>query len=320
MYPLKFKPIFKSVIWGGNKICRFKQINDYRSTIGESWEISGMSGNASIVTNGYLKGKSLASLVRAYGERLVGKKVYEKYGKNFPLLVKFIDACEPLSVQVHPDDDLAQKRHRSFGKTEMWYVVDAEKDACIYSGFSQPLTPEQFIQSLEDNTLIDYLNCYKVTPGDVFFLPAGRVHAIGKGCFIAEIQQASNITYRVFDYNRIGKRGIKRELHIDQAKEAIDYNQTDSFVSHASKEVKRQNLIESPYFSVEQLRLKNEKYLLQNQTGTFIICMCLKGNGKITDPSDNILRFEQGETILIPAENEYVYIESYGGQLLLIHP
>lgn len=209
LYPMTFKPILKSIIWGGSDICPFKGITPVQEGIGESWELSHVEGNYSIVDNGALEGKTLDELIRTYGKQLLGEKVVEQFGSTFPLLIKFIDARDDLSIQVHPDDELAKKRHNSFGKTEMWYVINATKGAGLYSGFSKQIDADEYVKRVEDNTIMDVLQRYEVNPGDVFFLPAGRVHAIGAGCFIAEIQQTSNITYRIYDYDRKGP-GRKR--------------------------------------------------------------------------------------------------------------
>src|SRR5690554_6659874 len=202
LYPLKFRPILKPVIWGGSDICRFKNIQPERDGIGESWEISGVKGNVSVVSNGDLSGTSLDEMIQTYKGALVGNKIYEKFGNTFPLLIKFIDARDDLSIQVHPDDKLAKERHNSFGKTEMWYVIKATTGAFLYSGFEKQITPEEYVETVHNNTFTDTLKRFEVQEGDVFFLPAGRVHAIGAGCFIAEIQQTSDITYRIYDYNR----------------------------------------------------------------------------------------------------------------------
>ena len=214
LYPFTFEPILKKIIWGGSDICPFKGISPVQEGIGESWELSHVEGNYSVVANGELKGQSLDDLIRTYGKQLLGEHVMEQFGTTFPLLIKFIDARDNLSIQVHPDDELAKKRHNSFGKTEMWYVVKATPDAALYSGFSQQIDAEEYVKRVENNTIMDVLQRYNVHEGDVFFLPAGRVHAIGSGCFIAEIQQTSNITYRIYDYNRKDANGKGRErLH-----------------------------------------------------------------------------------------------------------
>ena len=223
LYPMIFKPILKKVIWGGSDICPFKGITPVQEGIGESWEVSHVAGDYSVVDNGELAGKNLDELIKTYGAQLLGKKVVDQFGETFPLLIKFIDARDDLSIQVHPDDELAKKRHNSFGKTEMWYVIDAADDATLYSGFSKQIDADEYVKRVQDGTIMDVLQRYTVDPGDVFFLPAGRVHAIGAGCFIAEIQQTSNITYRIFDYDRKGPDGKGRELHTELAKDAINY-------------------------------------------------------------------------------------------------
>ena len=224
MYLLKFKPILKTVVWGGEKIAPFKGIRTDQHNIGESWELSGVPGNESVVANGPLAGKTVTELISEYGEKLIGRSNYEKTGTEFPLLIKFIDARQDLSIQVHPNDELAAARHNgSKGKTEMWYVVSADKDAHLMSGLNREITPDEYVARVENNTITDVLCDYKVSPGDVFFLPAGRIHSIGSGSFIAEIQQTSNITYRIYDFGRLGLDGKPRELHTGLAKDAIDY-------------------------------------------------------------------------------------------------
>ena len=229
MYPLKFKPILKTLVWGGEKIAPFKGIKTDIHNIGESWELSGVKGNESVVANGPLAGKTITELIGEYKGELVGKTNYEKTGTEFPLLIKFIDARQDLSIQVHPDDELAARRHNgSKGKTEMWYVVKADKDAHLMSGLKQAITPEEYVTRVADNTITDVLHDYNVSPGDVFFLPAGRIHSIGAGSFIAEIQQTSDITYRIYDFGRLGLDGKPRELHTELAKDAL--SGLDSFL------------------------------------------------------------------------------------------
>jgi mannose-6-phosphate isomerase len=307
MYPLKFEPILKSIIWGGEDICQFKNIEPNRDGIGESWEISGVSGDVSVVSNGEWKGKSLNELIEMYGDRLLGKPVRERFGDTFPLLIKFIDAKQALSIQVHPDDELAKKRHNSFGKTEMWYVVKAAPGASLYSGFREEIDAEKYVQSLEDDTFINYLQKHDVKPGDVFFLPAGRVHAIGAGCFIAEIQQTSNITYRIYDYNRKDANGNPRELHTELAKEAIDYKVYPDYkldYQPGTKEITE--LVECPYFTTNLIEDKkgNTLHIARNQE-TFVIYICLLGKLKLTDYKGYSVELQQGETVLVPAENSH---------------
>jgi mannose-6-phosphate isomerase len=314
----KFEPILKEIIWGGDTICLFKEMKPQRTGIGESWEVSHIQDNVSIVANGDWKGKSLEDLIKIYGGRLLGKKVIERFGKTFPLLIKFIDARDSLSIQVHPDDVLAKKRHNSFGKTEMWYVIGAAPDAFLYSGFAQSITPEQYVQSLEDNTFVHYLQRHEVKPGDVFFLPAGRVHAIGAGCFIAEIQQTSNITYRIYDYNRKDAQGNLRELHTDLAKEAINYQvYSDYKLQYQAGERDIEPLISCPYFTTNLIEVKQGTEIQRISEDTFSIYICLKGNVKLTDRSNYSLDLKQGETVLVPAENRLTTLLSDENSRLL---
>lgn len=304
LYPLKFEPILKSIIWGGDEICKFKDLRPYRNGIGESWEISGVKGEVSVVTNGEFKGKSLDELIEDFPDELVGKRIIERFGNTFPLLIKFIDAKNALSIQVHPDDELAKKRHNSFGKTEMWYVINAAKDAYLYSGFAQVITPEQYVQSVKNDTFVNYLQRNEVKPGDVFFLPAGRVHAIGAGCFIAEIQQTSDITYRIYDYNRKDANGNPRELHTEPAKEAIDYKVYSNYkLQYNPNKEAVQELVTCPYFTTTLIDAKKNETLQFAQNASFSIFICLHGKGALTDAQGNCIDFKQGESILIPAEN-----------------
>ena len=304
LYPLKFEPILKEVIWGGDEICRFKNLHLQRTGIGESWELSHVKNNISIVANGELKGKSLEELIESYQEKLLGKKIIERFGTTFPLLIKFIDAHDALSVQVHPNDLLAKKRHNSFGKTEMWYVVNATPDAYLYSGFAQSITPEEYVRSLKDDTFINYLQRHEVKVGDVFFLPAGRVHAIGAGCFIAEIQQTSDITYRIYDYNRKDANGNPRELHTELAKDAIDYKvYPDYKLNYIPGQQPVQSLVSCPYFTTNLIEGKKGDTLQTSHPDSFSIYIALKGALQLTDNKCYSLAIRQGETVLIPAEN-----------------
>lgn len=304
LYPLKFAPILKSIIWGGSDITKFKGITPEQDGIGESWEISGVEGNVSVVEDGSLEGKNLQEIITAYKDKLVGEKNYNRFGTKFPLLIKFIDARDNLSIQVHPDDELGMKRHNSFGKTEMWYVINAAKGAFLYSGFDKQLNPEDYVRSIEDNTFVDYLAKHDVKKGDSFFLPAGRVHAIGAGTFIAEIQQTSNITYRIYDYNRTDANGNPRELHTEQAKDAIDFKIYDNYRIDYSHEENEPVLLEScQYFTTNLLEL--DKLMVQNHgdKDSFVIYICMDGACEIKDASGQSVAVKQGESILIPAQN-----------------
>ena len=305
LYPLKFKPILKEIIWGGDEICRFKNLYPLREGIGESWELSHVKNNVSVVANGELKGKSLEELIETYREDLSGKKVIERFGNVFPLLIKFIDARDSLSVQVHPDDRLAKKRHNSFGKTEMWYIVRAEQDAFLYSGFAQAMTSDEYVRSLENDTFVNYLQRHEVNPGDVFFLPAGRVHAIGAGCFIAEIQQTSDITYRIYDYNRKDANGNPRELHTDLAKDAIDYSIVPDYkLNYTPGQQPVQTLVSCPYFTTNLIEGKKDDIIQAMHPDSFTIYIGLEGNIQLTDSNGYSVEIQQGETVLLPAENQ----------------
>jgi len=318
MYPLKFDPILKEILWGGDEICRFKNLYPRRSGIGESWELSHVKNNVSIVANGELKGKSLEELIEIYREKLLGEKVIERFGTTFPLLIKFIDAREPLSVQVHPNDLLAKQRHNSFGKTEMWYVVKAAPGAYLYSGFAKFMTPDEYIKSIESDTFIDYLQRHDVKAGDVFFLPAGRVHAIGAGCFIAEIQQTSDITYRIYDYNRKDTNGNSRELHTELAKDAIDYKiYPDYKLSYIPGQQPVQPLVSCSCFTTNLIEGKKGDIVQTSHRDSFSIYICLEGNVLLTDCNGCSIEIRQGETVLLPSENQSAtLIFKEGGKML----
>ena len=318
MYPLKFEPILKTIVWGGEKIAPYKGIETTQSHIGESWELSGVAGNESIVSEGPLKGRSIASLVKEYKGELVGKHVYENTADEFPLLIKFIDAQKDLSIQVHPNDELAAERHNgSKGKTEMWYVVAADPGAHLLAGLKEKITPEEYAAKVADGSITDVLARYDVKPGDVFFLPAGRIHAICSGCFIAEIQQTSDITYRIFDYNRPGLDGKPRQLHTEQAKDAIDYTvYPDYRTEYSPEENEEVELVNCRYFttSVYDLSLPFAKDL--SSIDSFIVVMCLSGGGSM-DVDGEEVSLRQGETVLIPASADDVCFIPEGSMKLL---
>lgn len=315
---LKFSPILKSVIWGGSDITKFKNITPQQDGIGESWEVSGVKGNVSVVSEGEQTGKSLDELLKDKKDHLVGKKVYERFGDTFPLLIKFIDARDDLSIQVHPDDELAKKRHNSFGKTEMWYVINASPTAFLYSGFAKKITSDDYVEMVENNTFVDTLQKYNVKPGDVFFLPAGRVHAIGAGCFIAEIQQTSDITYRIYDYNRKDANGNSRELHTELAKDAIDFTVLPSYkTEYTSTENQPSELVSSEYFTTNLLDIDISISRDFKNIDSFVIYICMGGHCTLKDSSGNSIFIAQGETVLVPAETEsLIIIPSESSKLL----
>lgn len=309
LYPLTFKPILKSVIWGGSQICPFKGITPTEEGVGESWELSHVDDNFSVVAEGELANKSLDELIKEYGKELVGGKVMERFGSRFPLLIKFIDARDNLSIQVHPDDELAKVRHNSFGKTEMWYVIKADKGASLYSGFSLQIDKEEYVKRVENNTIMDVLKKYDVSEGDVFFLPAGRVHAIGAGCFIAEIQQTSNITYRIYDYNRKDKNGNTRELHTELAKDAIDYTLYPDYRTHYKAHTNATvNLADCKYFTTNLIELDTVMVRDFEELDSFVVYICMEGSATLRDSNGYEIRIHQGQTALIPANNKTVAI------------
>lgn len=311
--PLKFRPILKSVIWGGEKIAPFKGIVTEQDHIGESWEVSGVKGNESVVANGPDEGLTLPQMIEKYGADLVGTKVYERYGDTFPLLIKIIDAAGDLSLQVHPDDELAKKRHNSLGKTEMWYIVDTEPDAVICAGLTEEITPEIYEAKVKDNTLMDVVAHHESHPGDVFFLPAGRIHSIGAGNLLVEVQETSDITYRIYDFGRVdAKTGKTRELHVEQAKDAIDYKVYPSYVTKASAEVDGVSaLVECSHFGVFRLRI-DSKHIFHTNGESFSTYTCIEGELKVTDDRGNSVSLRRGESILIPAMATTIGVEGKG--------
>ena len=303
MYPLKFKTIFKSVVWGGENIAPFKGVETEQHNIGESWELSGVKGNESVVAEGELAGKTVAELAAEYKGELLGQKVYEKTGTEFPLLVKFIDARDDLSIQVHPDDKLAAERHNgSKGKTEMWYVVQADEKAHLMSGLTKNITPEEYASKVDDNTVTEVLHDYNVKAGDVFFLPAGRIHSIGSGCFIAEIQQTSDITYRIYDFGRKGLDGKPRELHTELSKAAIDYTVLPDYkTAYTEKQNEENEIVSCEYFTTSLYDLDKPVTKEVKSLDSFLIVICTEGKGSLTDSEGNTVSLRQGETVLVPA-------------------
>ncbi|MEG2674868.1 MAG: type I phosphomannose isomerase catalytic subunit [Muribaculaceae bacterium] len=302
MYILQFKPILKNLLWGGEKIIPYKQIKSDLHQVGESWEISGVKDDESIVANGEYEGLTLSELISKHGSELVGKLNYARFGNEFPLLIKFIDARQDLSIQVHPNDDLAKMRHNSNGKTEMWYVIEADNGAKLRPGFSCAISPQQYEEEVKNNSITNVLKEYKINSGDVFFLPAGRIHSIGAGSFIAEIQQTSNITYRIYDFNRCDANGQCRELHIDLSKDAIDYRIESDYRTHYDMALEKEiKLVSCPYFTTSLYDLSQPTTLDYSETDSFVVVMCVEGKGDIVDKNDNIISIHQGETILVPA-------------------
>ena len=310
----KFIPILKSPLWGGEKIAPYKRMQTDRPQIGESWELSGVEGDVSVVAEGPDAGKTLTQLIDRDRERLLGQRNYQRFGREFPLLIKFIDARQDLSIQVHPDDRLAWERHRSKGKTEMWYVVAADEGAHLRSGFARQVTPAEYEKSVADDTITELLSDHEVRPGDVFFLPAGRIHSIGAGSFIAEIQQTSNITYRIYDFNRRDAQGNLRELHTELAKEAIDYTVAADYRTHYEAAKDRPvELVACPYFTTTLYDLTRPCEIDLAATDSFLVVICIEGSGTLTDDQGNTLPVRQGETVLVPASVRSVSVEPEQG-------
>jgi len=310
LYPLKFKPQFKEKIWGGQHLKEYlnKSLPENKK-IGESWEISGIQDNISVIENGYLQGNNLQELIEIYMGDILGDRIYKQFGIEFPLLIKFIDANDILSIQVHPDDELARKRHNAFGKTEMWYIIEAEKDAELISGFSKKIDKETYLKHLESNKLPDILNYEKVQKGNVFFIPSGRVHAIGKGIVLAEIQQTSDVTYRIFDWNRKDDQGKYRELHTDLALDAIDFNVYDNYKTpYKINPNKDSKILNCKYFNTNIIQFDETIEKDYNQLDSFVIYICLDGKIEITYNETERLHIEKGETILIPAVFEHLIL------------
>ncbi|HUX94365.1 MAG TPA: type I phosphomannose isomerase catalytic subunit [Bacteroidales bacterium] len=319
LYPLKFEPILKEKVWGGNALAsRYnKKVNDLPN-IGESWEISGVQGNLSVVSNGFLAGNNIEELIEVYMGDITGDSIYEKFGNEFPLLIKFIEAREDLSVQVHPGNDMAKERHNAYGKTEMWYILESEKNAKIYTGFREGVTKEMYEETFNNGNLTDLLNIEKVEKGDTFFTPAGRIHAIGAGTVLVEIQQNSDITYRISDWNRTGTGQAKRELHLDLALDALDFSET-SKRKKTRKEPEMnmpKNLVDCEYFNTNILRFNEKIYREYFFNDSFVIIICLDGEFNIC--WDNLSeKVSRGETVLLPAMIRDITLEPIGESKLL---
>ena len=302
LYPLKFKPLLKERIWGGDKLKTILGKQGKCATCGESWEISAVEKNVSVVENGFLKNNNLQEIIEIYMGDLVGDKIFDKFGLEFPLLIKFIDANDDLSIQVHPNDKLAHERHQSNGKTEMWYVMDANKDSALISGFNKQISTEEYVNHLNGKTLKDILNRQPVKQGDVFFIPAGRVHAIGAGILLAEIQQTSDITYRIYDWDRVDANGKHRELHTDLALDAIDYNYCrDVKTIYENKLNSVVNLARCEYFTTNKIAFNKpiERDLIE--IDSFVIYICCNGKFDLIFNETEQIEVLKGQTILLPA-------------------
>jgi mannose-6-phosphate isomerase len=318
LYPLKFKTIYKDKIWGGHKIETYlhKDIGELPNC-GETWEISGVKSDVSVVNGGELDGESLADLLEKFQGELVGDKVYAHFGNIFPLLIKFIDANDDLSVQVHPDDKLAKERHNSFGKTEMWYVIEADPGSTLITGFNREMNEQQYVDALNSGHIMDILNKEDVTAGEVYFLPAGRVHTIGKGLLIAEIQQTSDITYRIYDFDRVDDKGNKRELHTQEALAAIDYKHYDEYKTlYTPQKDETVHVVSCPYFTTNIMDFTHGTEKDYSGLDSFVIHVCVAGEYTIKH-NDLAYPVKMGECILLPKTIDKVTLETTSGFKIL---
>ncbi|WP_294143326.1 type I phosphomannose isomerase catalytic subunit [uncultured Sanguibacteroides sp.] len=314
LYPLKFHPILKKTLWGGHKLAYKSENHMETEHIGESWEISAVQERISVVSNGFLAGNDLQELIEVYMGDLVGDHVYEQFGIEFPLLIKYIDSQANLSIQVHPDNATAKERHNAYGKTEMWYIVDAEKEASLILGFNKPVDQSEYLQKLHQKKLQEILNVEYPHKGDCYFLPSGLVHSIGKGCFIAEIQQTSDITYRIYDYDRKDINGEPRELHTELATNVIDYNYHPNHkIRYTPKDNESVQLVDCPYFTTNLLTFDKNIEKEYIRLDSFVIYMCLQGKFTITTGESDPVEVKQEETVLIPAslKNLTLYPDEY---------
>lgn len=303
-----FTDLFKSTLWGGERIPLFKGLPPAAEPVGESWELSGLPGNESRVAGGSYDGLTLTQLAEEGRGALLGEENYRRFGTRFPLLVKFIDAAQPLSVQVHPGEELARRRHGCPGKSEMWYVVDAAPGAWLYDGFSRAVTADEFAARVADHTLTDVLRRCEVRPGDVFYLPAGRVHSIGAGCFVCEIQQSSDVTYRIYDFGRVDSQGRPRQLHVAEAMEAIDYAVAPPDTQRGLEENVPAELVASPCFTVSAYRLTEPLTCDYSELDSFVVLVCTEGACRVACGGEEV-RLAAGHTLLVAAEAEGVRLE-----------
>lgn len=313
MLLFKFEPLLKQTLWGGEKIIPFKGLSSNMHNVGESWEISGVKDSETVVSEGPMKGMRLNELVAEMKEKLVGKDNYQRFGNEFPLLIKFIDARQDLSIQVHPSDEVARRQGNPHGKTEMWYIMPSDPGAILFCGLEKQITPRQYKEMVENDTICDALAKYEVHEDEVFFLPSGRIHAIGAGSFVAEIQQTSDVTYRIYDYNRRDKDGNYRQLHTQEAAESINYTVEKNYrTDYVPRKNQGVPLISCPYFNTAVYDLDEPMTLDYSGLDSFVILMALKGDGQITCSSNGEEQksvFREGNTVLIPATTDIVKVK-----------
>lgn len=309
MSVFRFRPILKSTLWGGERLIPFKHLDVVQGNVGESWEISGVGGSESVVADGRYAGYTLPQLIDELKGDLVGGDNYRRFGNEFPLLIKFIDARQDLSIQVHPDDATARRQGLPRGKTEMWYIIDATEAAHLYSGLRREITPAEYTRLVESDAICDALAHYRVKAGDVFFLPGGRIHSIGAGCFLAEIQQTSDTTYRIYDFNRRDKDGHLRPLHTQQAAECIDYSVSDDYRTHyPHNDNEGTVLAQCPYFTTSLYRLTEPMTLDYSELDSFVALIVVEGEGTLTTEEGEEMPIRQGETLLLSATTQTVTI------------
>lgn len=313
LYPLKFEPIYKDKVWGGNRLkTLFNKDFSPLPNCGESWELSGEKENLSVVENGFLAGNNISELIEIYMGELVGERVFEKYGTEFPLLIKLLDTDSYLSIQVHPDDDYAMKNHQSRGKTEMWIVLDAQPGAEIITGFNQEVTKEQYTEYLNTGRLKEILNIEIAAPGDVYYIPAGRIHAIGAGITLLEIQQSSDVTYRVYDWDRKDENGNYRDLHTEQALEVLDFKKYDSYKTpYTQVENQVSELVKKQHFTTRMMEFTKEREIDYAFLDSFVIYSCIEGNCMINYPG-GVEVMQAGNVVLIPAELKNITLTPQG--------
>lgn len=298
-YPLQFKPIFKERIWGGEKLKTILEKPIDANLIGESWELSTVDDNVSFIANGVFEGILFTEILEKWPVEILGTKVYNQFGTQFPLLFKYLDAKEDLSIQVHPNDELALKNHNSFGKTEMWYIMQADDDARVILGFKENSNKEQYLEELKNKRLVSILDEKKVKEGDVYFLETGTIHAIGAGILLAEIQQTSDITYRVYDWDRVDAQGKSRDLHLDLALDAMNYSLLETQIDYKKTINTANEVVSCPYFTTKFIPLNGDLTIVKN-TETFLVYMCVEGDFKL-EYNEVVYQYKKGDTLLIPA-------------------
>lgn len=309
MKPLRFQEILVPTIWGGDEIVKMKGAANSPAAIGESWEISGVPGGETLVAEGELKGMTLTELIEKFGAELVGKENLKKYGTTFPLLIKFISAAQALSIQVHPDDAMANRMGHPYGKTEMWYLVNTAPGASLCSGFSHDFSAEAYTESLTDGTLTDHLAMHETHAGDCFFIPAGRIHSIGAGNFIVEIQQSSNDTFRVYDFDRTDAQGNKRELHVEQAREALNFKAEKEYRTHYTHQPDQPvELVTCPQFTTRLIEAEKGLQLDHSAIDSFVILIAYEGEAILTDAEGNAITLHAGQSVMFPASNSSIEI------------